>query len=307
MEQQHFTPMSVQHCSPTIGNIIRQENTASPRLDMPPYFPGKASVRKQGHELEHPSNSQPLRHLLRLPPMQNRVLKITETITAIEGGLVCSQIPILSIAPTNSPIFAIVEQAVTLEQVARLHYLYTQALIFAQSSGPYSLGEHDCTVYASMPEPDFLKERFMYSLAVAQDYLTITDSTEPISENLETLRMLGETTISILEQLLDLGELAVEPLSWGILALSSGYISSDPLFSSHKERLCTAIESFTRRGFVIKTPSGCILKRSAAIRQVHCCATMLLQIMRRDWSRLRWYHGVQVAKRWIDHLGIIEL
>jgi hypothetical protein len=156
---------------------------------------------------------------------------------------VCSQIPTPLIPPTISPTSAVVQQGIALDTVARLNYLYRQALVFVEADGSNSLNEHDCIVYANMSEASFPQRRFVYSLAVAQDYLTVTKSITPVSENLKILNMLGETTTSILEQLLDLGKLAVEPLDWGIFGLSFGYMSSDPRFIFYKQQLHSAIES----------------------------------------------------------------
>jgi len=151
---------------------------------------------------------------------------------------------------------------------------------------------------------------------MAQDYLTITQPKGPVFEHLEVFSMLGETTIIILERLLNLGELAVKPFGWGIYGLSSGYVSSDPLFNSYKQQLYVAVDSLSTlcsksdsssgRNFIKKGQTGHIFALSIANRQVHLSATMLLQIMRKDWGRLRWYHGIQVARHWIDYLGIEE-
>jgi hypothetical protein len=116
--------------------------------------------------------------------------------------------------------------------------------------------------------------------------------------------MLGKTTIIALEGLLDLGELTMEPLAWGILGLSSGYTSSDSLFDAYRQQLYTALNSLPTTGCewnpsdsvhrIAQAQTGYVTKQSGANRQ----------IMRKDWTRLGWYHGVQVAKRWIEHLGI---
>jgi hypothetical protein len=126
--------------------------------------------------------------------------------------------------------------------------------------------------------------------------------------------MLGKTAVIALEGLLDLGELTMEPFAWGILGLSSGYTSSDSLFDAYKQQLSIALNSLPTTGCewnssvsvhrIVQAQTGYVTEQSAANRQIHISAIMLLQIMRRDWTRLRWYHGVKVAKRWIEHLEI---
>jgi hypothetical protein len=128
--------------------------------------------------------------------------------------------------------------------------------------------------------------------------------------------MLGKTAVIALERLLDLGELIMEPFAWGILGLSSGYTSSDSLFDTYKQQLYIAINSLPTTGCewnlsvslhrIVQAQTGYVTQQPAANRQMHRSAVMLLQIMRRDWTRLRWYHGVQVARRWIEHLEIVK-
>jgi hypothetical protein len=40
-------------------------------------------------------------------------------------------------------------------------------------------------------------------------------------------------------------------------------------------------------------------------REVHICATLLLQLFRQErWSRIEWYHGIAIAKQWAKRLGM---
>jgi hypothetical protein len=42
-----------------------------------------------------------------------------------------------------------------------------------------------------------------------------------------------------------------------------------------------------------------------ANRQVHICASLVLQRFRQEgWHRIRWWHGVKVAERWVQRLGL---
>jgi hypothetical protein len=208
----------------------------------------------------------------------------------------------------------VLQHATCLELVPRFYYLYAQALICVQCNGPYSLDKHKFLVYTSMPTVRLSENQLAQSLALAQDCCAATQSYHLAPEDLEIHSMLGKTTIIALEGLLDLGELTMEPLAWGILGLSSGYTSSDSLFDAYRQQLYTALNSLPTTGCewnpsdsvhrIAQAQTGYVTKQSGANRQIHISAIMLLQIMRKDWTRLGWYHGVQVAKRWIEHLGI---
>ncbi|PVH90581.1 hypothetical protein DM02DRAFT_484975, partial [Periconia macrospinosa] len=214
--------------------------------------------------------------------------------------------------PPSSP--AIIQQATSLDTISRFHYLHRHASILVQSHGPYSVGPSGHLTCANKPKNNLSCTRFAHSLAAAQDATNVTPPDGPVLDDFNVFNMLWETTISVMERLLNLGELATEPFGWGIFGLSSGYISPDPLFSSHKQRLYAALaslqtlhsqpSSFTDQDFAITTSTGHIFTLSTANHQVHICATMLLQTMQRDWGRVRWYHEVQVVKWWLAHLGI---
>jgi hypothetical protein len=220
-----------------------------------------------------------------------------------------------SLPPIVLSSLSVLQYATCLELIPRFYYLYRQALICVQSNGPYSLDEHELLVCASTPAICLSGRQFAQSLALAQDCLTAAQSFYPVSQDLKIHSMLGETTVLTLERLLDFGELAVEPFAWGILGLSSGYTSSDSLFDTYRQQLhieidplpTTCCELNPSIGSIVQAKTGYVTKRSVANRQMHRSAIMLLQIMRRDWTQLRWYHGVQVARRWIEHLEIVEL
>jgi hypothetical protein len=273
-------------------------------------------ARARGEEHKHLSSVQNLQ--LPLTPPTNHAVSQWDGPTSIharedKGTRTPSTSP--SLPPIVLSSSTVLEYATCLELIPRFYYLYTQALICVQSNGPYSLNEHELLVCASTPTICVSGRLFAQSLALAQDCLTAAQSCHPVSEDLKIHIMLGETTVLMLERLLDLGELAIKPFAWGILGLCSGYTSSDSLFDTYRQRLHIAIdplpttccESNPSIGSIVLAKTGYVTKRPVANRQIHRSAIMLLQIMRRDWTQLRWYHGVQVARRWIEHLEIVEL
>jgi hypothetical protein len=210
----------------------------------------------------------------------------------------------------------VLQYASGLELLPSFYYLYAQALTCVQRNGPYLLNEHNSLVCAIKPAACLSKQQFAQSLALAQDCHNATQSCQLVSEDLKIHSMLGKTTIIVLERLLDLGELTMEPFAWGVLGLSSGYTSSDSLFDTYKQQLYIAVNLLSSTGFarnpsvsthrIMQAQMEYARKHPAVNRQIHRSATMLLQIMRGDWTQLRWYHGVQVARRWTEHLEIIS-
>jgi hypothetical protein len=143
----------------------------------------------------------------------------------------------------------------------------------------------------------------------------LPQSRATVFEDLKIHSMLGEITVLTQERLFGSWRISNQPFAWRLLGLSSGYTSSDSLFDTYKQQLYIAIESLPTTccdmnpsiGSTVHARTGCVIRHSVANRQVHRSTILLLQNMRRDWTQLRWYHGVQVVRRWIEHLEIVEL
>lgn len=109
----------------------------------------------------------------------------------------------------------------------------------------YNLDEYKSLVCANMPTVYLSEKQFAQSLALAlalaQDHHVAVQSCKRASEDLKLYATLGTTTVKAVEWLLDLGDVELEPFAWGVLGLSSGFISHDPLFIAYKQKLYTAI------------------------------------------------------------------
>jgi hypothetical protein len=272
-------------------------------------------VREKEHI--HIPSTQSLQAALTPPTSQVEVQSgIITSVEAEEDENVRTPSTMSRTSPIIFSSSKIVQHASCLGLVPRFDYLYTQALICIKHNGPYSLDEHKSLVCASMPMVYLSEKQFARSLSLAQDCHVAAQSCKRVSEDLQIHTMLGTATVEALEWLLDLRELAMEPFAWGILGLSSGYRSHDPLFGTYKQQLYNAInllctnswESSSsvddHRIFPAKTMN--FTKSSATNQKIHESAMMLLQIIRKDWTRLRWYHGLQVVRRWIEHLDIMK-
>lgn len=210
----------------------------------------------------------------------------------------------------------IIQQATSLNTISRFHYLHRHTSVIVQSYGPYSLDHSGYLICANKPKRNLSCTRLAHSLAAAQDATNIPLPDGRVFQDFKVFKLLWETTISVLERLLDSGELATEPFGWGIFGLSSGCISPNPLFSTHRKHLYAGLASIkmlhshpncsTDQESAQKTLSGHVFTLSTANHQVRIYAKVLSQEMGRDWGRVRWYHEVQVARRWLAHLELRE-
>jgi hypothetical protein len=65
------------------------------------------------------------------------------------------------------------------------------------------------------------------------------------------------------------------------------------------------MDAHRRRSAITKETGGKVEVLAKTNREIHVCANLLLQQFRREkWNRIRWYHGVAVAERWIRNLGL---
>jgi hypothetical protein len=114
------------------------------------------------------------------------------------------------------------------------------------------------------------------------------------------------------------GDLSLEAFGWGMFGLSAGHINhttwtKDSYFLMHKTRLHDALlqlpsmDSPNSRGDEVFSRGGDRIQSLAKVnRQVYTCGHLLLQQFRReDWKRIRWFHGIAVAQRWMGSLGIM--
>ena len=154
------------------------------------------------------------------------------------------------------------------------------------------------------------------SLAAAQDSIGSAQLSGPAKEDLHIFKHLWDTTVDVLEEVLATGDLDHESFGWGILGLCAGYMypsseASYELFEEHKHRLHEAllalptIDSLRRREELVVEGEERVEVLAKANRQVHICASLVLQRFRQEgWHRIRWWHGVKVAEKWVQKLEL---
>lgn len=189
--------------------------------------------------------------------------------------------------------------------------------------GPYTT-IRDTAMFTRAPVPRTCKtiastKDLAISFAAAQDSLDGLQLDGPANNDLVLFGDLWETAIAILDELLEGGELDQESFGWGIYGLASGYmhppsnnLASQNLFWLHKYRLHTALtllpsmdSSVRRRNEYVVSEKTRVDGLVKARKEVHLCANLLLQRFRQeDWRRVRWWHVIAVAERWIGRLGL---
>lgn len=175
---------------------------------------------------------------------------------------------------------------------------------------------------APVPRPSTtvpLPEEVALSLAAAQDSINSAQPKGPSNDDLLLFTHLWETTITLLEQLLETEDLDQESFAWGIFGLASGYMHPPAstlapcnLVSQHKNRLHAALTSLPSMDSSARNRNEYMVSESTKIRvlvkarkEIHLCANLLLlQFREEDWRRVRWWHTIAVAERWIGRLGL---
>jgi hypothetical protein len=208
-----------------------------------------------------------------------------------------------------------------LPPVARFHTLLEHASNLVQSRGAYYISPSGYLSRAEKPRSGLAATRFAASLAAAQDVFKhgTLQPEGPLLSDLFVFRALWETTVQLLERMLDSGSLRYETFGWGIFGLSAGYLSSDSFFSGMKERLGDALRTLPRisthagerleaehHRLRSRSRHGRLLSLTRANRDIHICATMLLQSIRSDWNRVRWYHGIKVCEQWMAQINLSD-
>lgn len=128
-------------------------------------------------------------------------------------------------------------------------------------------------------------------------------------------RCLWETSIVILEAIIDSGELDKEALGWDVYGLASGHMSD---IKCEKHRKLVAALKYRLRAALLALPS---LERRArneyeileplrvgglakARIELHKCTVLLLERFRQEERhRIRWRHTVAVVDTWLRMLG----
>lgn len=156
------------------------------------------------------------------------------------------------------------------------------------------------------------------SLAAAQDSIGSAQETGPAKDDLRVFKHLWDATVDVLEEVLSTGDLDHESFGWGIWGLCAGYMcppseASYEVFIEQKHRLHEALLALptkaasTQRNSEGVKGEGRVEFLAKANRQAHICASLVLQRFRQEgWHRIRWWHGVKVAERWIARLGLTE-
>ncbi|KAF2621643.1 hypothetical protein BU25DRAFT_416018 [Macroventuria anomochaeta] len=225
---------------------------------------------------------------------------------------------------TASPINAnILIEASDMPTIARFHYLLHHTKAYIHSHGPYTTHANTTVFTRAANPPTKLygpsSKCLATSLAAAQDCIGSAQVPGPAKEDLYLFKHLWDTTIDVFEEVLATGDLDHESFGWGIWGLCGGYMyppseASYELFEEHKHRLHEALLALptvdpprrTREELVVKG-EGRVEVLAKANRQVHICDSLELQRFRQEgWHRIRWWHGVKVAERWIMRLGMVD-
>ncbi|KAJ8115519.1 hypothetical protein OPT61_g2842 [Boeremia exigua] len=226
--------------------------------------------------------------------------------------------PFTTATPANNIILA---NALHMPKISRFHYLLKHSRILINSHGPYMTHPNTTVLTrarrASAKSYGPSSKCMARSLAAAQDCIGSVQVPGPAKEDLHIFKHLWDTTVELLEDILATGDLDHESFGWGIWGLCAGYMYppsevSYEVFEEHKHRLheallaLPAIDSPRRRNEeLVVSGEGRIELLVNANRQVHICASLVLQRFRQEgWHRIRWWHGVKVADRWISKLGL---
>lgn len=164
------------------------------------------------------------------------------------------------------------------------------------------------------PEP-----LFVAALACAQDSLATPQSPGPSFDQLRLFTDLFTTTITLLDLIIESGELPLIDMGWGIYGLAAGYLLEDENINGQKIRLHTALQTLEEIGDFDSTADK--MEREAlrfrreetrdkvhlliySKRVVNRCNTLMLQEMRKeDWVNVRWAFMVLVVEKWVSSLG----
>jgi hypothetical protein len=206
-----------------------------------------------------------------------------------------------------------------ISSVQRFSHLLDQSKSLIQNYGPYTALASTKSFSRAPARRDFMsnfsEEDIARSFAAAQK----CKGAQQVGDtkcDLATFESLWNTTLSVLDLVLGTGDLDHGTFGWGIAGLCAGYINhaslhEDASFLSLKTRLHSALRKMSSREPTWKKnqeqTDGKIHVLAKTNREVHVCATLLLQQFRREkWTRIRWYHAVAVAERWAEHLGLVH-
>jgi hypothetical protein len=207
--------------------------------------------------------------------------------------------------------------------IERFFHLLRHAKLLVERNGPYAI-HRGTTVFtrALSPHPrkDPSTKDLALSLAAAQDSMNSAQPSGPANSELDLFINLWETIITVLEEILARGSLPQEAFGWGIFGLSPGYmhapgndLNAENLFEKHKYRLRAALLALPsmdgrRRSEYIVSEKTNITTLVKARRECHTIAHLLLHRFRQEqWRRVRWFHVVSVAERWIGAFGLMPV
>lgn len=223
----------------------------------------------------------------------------------------------------------IVSTSFSLAAIPRFFHLLTHAKTLIQVYGPHTTYS-ETTIFARAPVPRSTKttkpasaKLLATSLAAAQDSIHTPQPAGPAREDLQIFKLLWDAAVDVLEKMLEEADLDHESFGWGVFGLSSGYISAsatasvskqndDQMLEPLKQRLHDALRSLPsmtspehgRQSYAVCGAER-VNQLAKARRQIHVCASLLMQKVRAEgWSRVRWWHGVAIAERWIGHTGL---
>lgn len=160
-------------------------------------------------------------------------------------------------------------------------------------------------------------EEIANSLAAAQDCIGSAQPEGPAQIDLALFEHLWRMTVSIIETITRTGEIDHVNLGWGIYGMCAGHVGyaskrEEEAFLSLKDRLHFALRllpsmdaPIRREDDQARLSGNSVMPIATLNREIHITANLHLQQFRREnYARIRWYHGIAVASRWIQHLRL---
>jgi hypothetical protein len=236
-----------------------------------------------------------------IPTGLKPAIKTTSPVSVEQNGGIT---PLMIVLPSVSRYLHLLRRGKTLIQAHGRYTTYAGTSVFSRA--PVA---RDVTTEPSSTD-------LAISLAAAQDCIGSAQPEGPARDDLAIFEQLWNTTLSILELITEQNDFDHETFGWGIYGLCAGYIhhsswKADTSFLSLKMRLYDALRKMPSMNPTHQKQHGSstsivgqVSVLAKANLEVHICANLHLQQFRgEEWRRIRLYHGVAVAQRWIEKLG----
>lgn len=233
-----------------------------------------------------------------------------------------SSISFPSSAISSASDSEIVKKACTLDTHPKFLYIWDHAKSLINFHGQHDTLTSTTGPAGAMQTPSCKtvssEEELASWLSAAQRAVHTHQPPGSAHGNLQVLRLLWEATVNALESLLEDGGLDLEVCAWGLIGLAAGYEAPTTTSAaqkkellSYKNRLKAALISLPSLNSPLSTsssgvpPQQRLIMLTKARREIHICSNMLIQQFRREgWAGIQWYHGITVAERWLENIGM---